>query len=321
MMNLQPQIKRHYGDGFTYRWLRHHRPRFRPHLWGQRITPVIISDTLELPILMGGNSGAIPAVPSATLNSALNSNTNPEIYAALGFRGPTQADDIYRVECGFWGAAGNVSPFDVDPEDRVDFCSLEVYGNVIIAGTYEVFADPTTPTEVWYSLNDGTTWRMASKNPTGELRFTCRVLISKYGSTAGLAFAATGGAQSAVSISDDNGDTWMQVAFIDDEIIDIKDIAFDPTSDAALLITTNDDYEDSLWKVADVTALVPFWQRTLCTGYSTDIVVFTMVEYSNDGVAIMLYSYDNAAIFRSTNDTRSFSNWRNTASWGTSLIG
>ena len=201
---------------------------------------------------------------------------------------------------------------------RVDFCSLEVYGNVIIAGTYERYIDPgdDTPTQVWYSLNDGTTWQMASKNPTGELNHTCRILISKYGSTAGLAFAATGGAQSAVSISDDNGDTWMQVAFIDDEIIDIKDIAFDPTSKAALLITSNGT-QDSLWKVADVTTLVPFWQRTLCTGYSTDIVVFTMVEYSNDGVAIMLYSDTEDVIFRSTNDTRTFSNWRNTASWGT----
>ena len=170
------------------------------------------------------------------------------------------------LECGFWGTAGNVSPFDVDQDSRVDFCSLEVYGNVLIAGTYQWTSNDGVPTEVWYSLNDGTTWQMASKNPTGELEFTCRVLISKYGSTAGLAFAATGGAQSAVSISDDNGDTWMQVAFIDDEIIDIKDIAFNPTSKAALLITSNGT-QDSLWKVADVTTLF-LLAETLCTGYS-----------------------------------------------------
>jgi hypothetical protein len=132
-----------------------------------------------------------------------------------------------------------------------------------------------------------------------------------------LAFAATSGTQSAVSISDDNGDTWMQVGFIDDVITTIDDIAFNPTSKAALLITTNDGGVSSLWKVADVTALVPFWQRTLCEGFSTTINEFDMVEYSNDGVAIMLLDDTDNRIYRSTNDTRTFANWRNTTSWGT----
>jgi hypothetical protein len=64
---------------------------------------------------------------------------------------------------------------DVDPTDRVDFCSLEVYGNVIIAGAYEAGAVDGTATEVWYSVNNGTSWAIASKNPPGELDSTCRV--------------------------------------------------------------------------------------------------------------------------------------------------
>jgi hypothetical protein len=46
----------------------------------------------------------------------------------------------------------------------------------------------------------------------GELLATNRILISEYGPTTGKAFAATGGGQSAVSISGDNGDTWSQIA-------------------------------------------------------------------------------------------------------------
>jgi hypothetical protein len=41
-----------------------------------------------------------------------------------------------------------------------------------------------------------------------------------------------------------------------------------------------------------------------------------MVEYSEDGVAIMLYNNDAAKIYRSTDDTRTFTSWRNTATWG-----
>jgi hypothetical protein len=286
-------------------------------LWGQRITPVIIEDTVT-----PGN--AANEFCDIEFSAAYNSASAPEIYAALSFAGvhtpgagTLADDDLYRIECGFWGAAGNYTQFDVDPTDRVDFCSLEVYGNVIIAGTYEAGAVDGTATEVWYSTNDGTSWAMASKNPTGELDSTCRVLISKFGTTVGLAFAATSGTQSAVSISDDNGDTWMQIGFIDDVITTIDDIAFNPTSKAALMITTNAGGISSLWKVADVTVLVPFWQRTLCEDFSTTIDEFDMVEYSNDGVAIMLYDDTDDVIYRSTNDTRTFGNWRNTASWGT----
>jgi len=296
-------------------------------LWGERITPVIISDDGSAPANFNAGQVAMPgnAFCDIEFSAAYNSASNPEIYAALSFAdaaappvaGDIAEDDLYRLECGFWGAAGNYSQMDVDQTDRVDFCSLEVYGNVIIAGTYERNATDGTPTEVWYSTNDGTSWQMASKNPTGELDSTCRVLISKFGTTVGLAFAATSGTQSAVSISDDNGDTWMQIGFIDDVITAIDDIAFNPTSNAALMITTNAGGISSLWKVADVTVLAPFWQRTLCEDFSTTIDEFDMVEYSNDGVSIMLYDDTDDIIYRSTNDTRTFNNWRNTATWGT----
>ncbi len=271
-------------------------------LWGTVITPVIIS--------AGGRDAR--AECDFEFSASYSSNTNPELYAALGFRGYTTADDIYRIECGFYGAAGNVSQFDVDPADRMDFCSLEVDGNVIIAGGFDRSFDTT---EVWFSTNYGTSWSMASKNPTGEADYTCNVLISKFGSTAGKAFAATGGDQSAISISADNGDTWNQIAFIDDMIDAIIDVAFNPTNKSALLVTRNNVWDDSLWKTDDVTALNVKWQRVLCENYNTDINM-SMVEYSNDGAAVMIWDRWADAIFRSTNDAQTFASWRNTASWG-----
>jgi hypothetical protein len=144
-------------------------------------------------------------------------------------------------------------------------------------------------------------------------------LISKYGTTKNLAFIGTGGDQSAISVSADNGDTWNQIAFIDDTLALVTDIAFDSTSKSAALITIN--YETSpviysLWKTADVTAAAPQWQRTLCSGYSTTIGVFSLVEYSNDGTVAMLYDSTAERIYRSSNDLQTFANWKNTATWG-----
>jgi hypothetical protein len=278
-------------------------------LWGTVITPVIVQDTV----------GATLANVNCDLEFAASysSISAPELYAALSFAGNTTCDDIYRIECGFYGAAGSVTQFDVDPDDRVDFCSLEVKGNVIIAGTQDTNPGGAAPSEVWFSTNGGTSWSMASKNPTGLLVNTCNILISEYGATNGLAFAATGGTQSAVSISEDDGNTWTQIAFIDDDITTVDDIAFNSNNKAALLITTNAGGKSSLWKVADVTALVPSWQRTLCEDFSTTTInEFTMVEYSDDGVSIMLYDSADNRIYRSTDDTSTFTNWRNTASWG-----
>jgi len=273
-------------------------------LWGTVITPVIIWDEVS--------SGPAKAECDSDFSAAYSSTSNPEIYAALSFWGSTDYDDIYRIECGFYGALANVTPFDVDPTGRIDFCSIEVDGSNIIVGSYDM---SFIATEVWYSHNDGTTWAMSARNPTGSANETCNLLISKYGATDGMAFAATGGTQSAISISDDMGYTWAQTAFIDDDIAEIKDIAFHPTTKAALLVTRNAAWDDSLWVTSDVTTPVVNWKRIFCEEYNTDIN-FTMVEYSADGAAVMVYDKWADVIFRSTDNANTFGNWRNTASWG-----
>ena len=279
-------------------------------LWGTVITPVIIWDEVS--------SGTAKWQCDLEFSAAYSSTSNPELYAALSFWGDTDYDDIYRIECGFYGAAGNVTPFDVDPAN-IDFCSIEVDGSNIIVGSYDMSASPDAA-QVWYSHNDGTTWAMSARNPTGQASETCNLLISKYGSTDGLAFAATGGTQSAVSISDDMGYTWAQTGFIDDDIATIVDIAFHPTTKAALLVTSNtsSDVEytdDSLWITSDVTTPAVNWKRIFCENYNTNIN-FNMVEYSADGAAVMVYDEWADVIFRSTDNANTFGNWRNTTSWG-----
>jgi hypothetical protein len=276
--------------------------------WGNVITPEIIS------------AGTDFAKSTCDLEFAADysSTTNPNLYAALSFVGDNTEDDIYSIECDFYGSHGTSAQFDVDTVDRVDFCSLEVYGSLLVASTFDygTVTDPNYNTQIWYSLNDGVTWDLASKNPTGDLDRYSALLISKYGTTAGMVFVGTGGEQSAISISEDDGDTWNQIAFIDDTLYQVTDIAFDPTGTSAALVTINASGNYSLWKTADVTAVKPQWQRTLCEGYSTTIAAFTMVEYSNDGTVAMLYDSSVDKIYRSSNDLQTFSNWKNTASWG-----
>jgi len=281
-------------------------------LWGTTITPVIVKDTVS-----GFSAKSECDIEfAADYSSSSVAPTSANMYAALSFLGYTADDDIYSIECGFYGDPGTVTPFDVDPgtaaTDTIDFCSLEVSGNLLVAGSYDQ-SGAFTGTEVWVSLNDGITWNIASKNPTGEASHTCNLLISDTGAI----FAATGGDQSAISVSEDNGDTWNQIAFIDTVISSIDDLAFDPTGTAAAMITSDTtDSTFSLWKTGNVNAASPQWQRTLCTTYSTVIAEFTMVEYSMDGTVAMLYDASIDEIYRSVDDLQTFAPWRSTTSWG-----
>ncbi|HEX78723.1 MAG TPA: hypothetical protein G4O19_01035, partial [Dehalococcoidia bacterium] len=271
-------------------------------LWGTVITPEIISD------------GSRPARSNCDIEFAADysSNANPDLFGALCFGGMTDADDIYSIECNFYGASGDITRFDVDPADRADFCSLEVSGNMLVAGIYD-FSMGTT--EVWYSHNDGITWNMASKNPTGEADETCKLLWSTAGSSNGDLFAATGGQQSALSISEDDGVNWTQIAFIDDDITRIRDLAFDPTSTSALMVTTNSNWDDSLWMTSDIYVEFPHWQRIFCENYNTNIN-FTNIDYSMDGTAVMVFDRWAEEIFRSSDDAMSFVPFKSTTAWG-----
>jgi len=278
-------------------------------LWGTVITPVIVFD-----VGSGDQARSHCDVEFADDYSSDPLMGSANLYAALSFRFSGLTDDIYSIECDFYGNPASVTPFSVNG-GGIDFCSLEVSGNLLIAGVYDY---GLTTTEVWVSLNNGITWNMATKNPTGESSYTCNLLISTAGSSAGAFFAGTGGDQSALSISEDDGDTWNQIAFIDNDIDSIDDMAFDPTSTSAAMITQDTgDGTWSLWKTDDVTTAAPPWQRTLCTGYSTTIVQFDLVEYSMDGTVAMLYDDSVDRIYRSSDDLQTFVNWKSTAAWGT----
>ena len=276
-------------------------------LWGTTITPEIISSS-------SGSAKSQCDIEFADGYSSNPTDASANLYAALSFWGPTSDDDLYSIQCDFYGAPASITPFLVDGGGK-DFCSLEVSGNLLMAGTFDMSAPNA---EVWVSQNNGVTWNEASKNPTGSFNYPCNVLISTAGSTTGLAFAATGGSQSAISVSEDNGDTWNQIAFIDTTISSIDDLAFDPTGTSAAMITYDStDSTFSLWKTADVNVAAPQWQRTLCTAYSTTINEFTMVEYSMDGAVAMLYDESNDQVYRSSNNLQTFAPWKSTTLWGT----
>ncbi|MFA5628651.1 MAG: fibronectin type III domain-containing protein [Dehalococcoidales bacterium] len=276
-------------------------------LWGTKITPIVLGPE---------DDGIATAYCDFEFSTNYNSDDNPEIYLAVGFDEADGSNGVWRFEIGFYGDAGERTAFDAG-EDDIGFCSLEVNGTNLIAGAYDEINGAGESTQVWFSTNSGTTWNQADIDPTGELNWTCNILISKYGATKGLAFAATGGAQSAISISEaeDKGNIWAQTAFIDDVIDSVIGIAFNPTNTIALLVTENDDDNQSVWVTDNVNSKTVKWKRILCTGYNSNTInEFEKFDFAADGSAFMVLN--DGVIYSSTDGGKHYSKLKSIPSWG-----
>ena len=168
--------------------------------------------------------------------------------------------DVYRIESA--GAPGLSLATDLNigaayGDANVDITGLSARGEgatpTLLAGA----ADSRT----YVSTDAGITWTRTRKGPTGGSYVT--VLLPPAFATVGRMYAATGGTESAVSVSDDGGTTWSQVSLIDTSIDTILDMAPSPAfeKDATLFLLTFGDGH-SLWRSRDAGAS---WERILCT--------------------------------------------------------
>ena len=232
--------------------------------------------------------------------------------------------DIFLIE-GVDAVDGNsnaISMFDdIGGEDPTDFNSIAVSGDygdeIILAG--ELYL-PT----VWISDDGGYGWGDADKSPTGEgMTYVIMEADVVWGGEVfdpddGMAFAATAGAESAVSRSNDGGLVYNQVGYIDTQLDGIHDIAFHPDfPDTAtyLLITWDDPSHyntDSLWLTENGDEDEPDYYRVLCgidDGYGNFDGFFYLAEYSQDADAIYIWGMDDdgdSSIWKSTNDGQTF---------------
>jgi len=150
----------------------------------------------------------------------------------IGLATGGDAGDVYRVNGSFSLEPPLVTDLNVSGAYgslQLDIASVTVSGNFMMAGAY-------SSAQVYYSSNNGVNWARSHKPPTGASHTS--VLLSS-----GKFLAATSGAESAVSISSDDGSTWNQVSMIDSKITDLLDLAVAP--DSLYLITRGGKH--ALW--------------------------------------------------------------------------
>ncbi len=187
---------------------------------------------------------------------------------------------------------------------NIDVTSLAVCGNgasaVLLAG---VAGDG----QVYRSLDGGDSWVRSSKEPTGQSE--TRVIMAPDFPGCGIAYAATSGAESALSITLDGGATWNQLGMIDTRIDSIIDLALSPEygqDDTLFLLTWGGDF--SLWRSLDGGSL---WQRVFSSALDgVDSVDFVELspQYGSDGQVVFLAGSGggNPAIWKSADNGQGF---------------
>ncbi len=223
----------------------------------------------------------------------------------------TGEGDVFRIE----GSPGPGLSTAIDlnagsayGRGDIDVSALSAYDDgsntILLAGAAE--------TAVTYTSADGgATWTRSRKPPTGDS--LTGVLIGADFSTTCMMYAFTGGEESALSISRDNGTTWNQLSFIDTALNTIVDVAPSPrySQDSTLFLLTfgSGPGSQGLWRSRDGGGT---WERTLsgqADGVDTLRKVALPPEYGDDCRAVFVAgeSRGNPAVWESTDSGQ---NWR-----------
>jgi hypothetical protein len=187
---------------------------------------------------------------------------------------------------------------------NIDLGSVEVAGTSIIVG--EAYG-----ASVWTSHNAGDIFVPATKVPSpGHAGTQARVeMLGPYDPDSGIVLVFAGGDGSAVSRSNDGGDTFNAIGMIDGTIDNIWDLGFSPLggSQPMLMITEDETIAGhdlySIWRTADATSSAPVWERVAASNLSYD-----HIGYADDGSAIILQ--DDLKLYKSTDNAQTFIMWR-----------
>jgi hypothetical protein len=221
-------------------------------------------------------------------------NAAPMFYVALS--DGSDGGNIFLVQANSVTASGMALWTTGDK----DFGSVEVAGTSIIISS----ADSSG---VFTSHNAGDTWIPATKQPSPSHGDRVRVeMWGPYDPDTGVVLAFGSGAGSAVSRSDDGGDTFNAIAMIDGCIDEIRDLGFSPMTASQPMLMITEDYTFgtyAVWRTADATSSAPVWERL-----SNSHTSWNNINYTDDGAAIILQDGDE--LWKSTNNGQTFLMWR-----------
>ena len=221
-------------------------------------------------------------------------------YASYYSNSTTGCDDVYRiVEPG-----KQVYRLEVKGGNEVGIASIDYQGGILLAG--EVLGKDGFANALIHICSNPEgcppfKWKVPTKPPTGGASSENRANAQIVSLTSGVLYCVTstnnittaaewanmtlpagpwqGQAcdESALSKSEDNGDTWNQLSLIDTEITFLCDYAFfaDNTILYLASINKNSPSFDSLWrtKKSETEALTKTWQRVLCLDGRDDIIL------------------------------------------------
>ena len=192
----------------------------------------------------------------------------------------------------------------------------------LLAG--EVAADSVrAASKVWTCydpLSSCPTWKLSLKPPTGGGGTGYANVQLAWTSAGSKAFAATGSGnrntpqkwanptsaawngqnldESAMSITEDDGESWNQIGLIDTRIDRFRDVAASKDESTLYLASVNDSGLDSLWR-SQSPVLGEVWQRVMCYGGESPIV--RLSPENNDGASIFWGNQGTVQARRSTN--------------------
>ncbi len=186
---------------------------------------------------------------------------------------------------------------------NVDVTGLAITGK---AATANLLAGAAGSAEVYSSTDGGNSWTRGTRNakpPTGESKTYVAMAEN------GLAYAATSGGSSAVSVTGDGGTTWNQTSLIDTKISNIVDLAPSPQDsqdDALFMVTWGGEH--SLWRSLNGGEN---WERVYASSLA-DVDQIDRValppDYGNGSQVVFIAgsSDGNAAIWKSKDNGQTF---------------
>jgi photosystem II stability/assembly factor-like uncharacterized protein len=256
------------------------------------------------------NSGThLPVAVDTTAAIAFPDDYNGDLPGSgcvlfIGIDAGSDNGDVYQIR----GVATPGKSLAVDLDigeadyiDNIDVTGLAVSGQ---ADSAHIIAGAAGRAEVYFSTDGGQNWERSLKPPTGQGQ-TCPLMADE------LIYAATGGAESALSISRDDGLNWTQISFIDTTIDVIISLAPSPDygrDNSLFMLTLHDGGAHSLWRSLNGGA---DWERVYSSALA-DIDEIDRVAlspyYSKDNQVVFLTGLSNGktAIWRSTDNGQSF---------------
>ncbi|MFH0941563.1 MAG: hypothetical protein V1823_00840 [Chloroflexota bacterium] len=164
--------------------------------------------------------------------------------------------DVYRIDRAMVTGTSDTTDLNLVTgygQANLDVTSLAVSG---YADRASLLAGAANSAQVYFSRDGGRTWRRSNRAPTGQQ--ATRVVMAADFSGSRQAYAATSGAESAVSRTVDGGLTWNQTGLIDTAVASIVDLGASAgyqDDGTAFLLTWGGEH--SLWR-RDVAAR---WER------------------------------------------------------------